>query len=314
MTDHIIVKHASVKDEIVSGLKQEQKQLPSKYFYDEHGSRLFERITGLEEYYLSRAEKSILAKYTREITELIGQGAMLIEPGSGSSKKTRLLLDALPSLAAYIPVDISEEYLQKVAKRLKKDYPALVIKPVCADYTTWFELPDIEGAYRKQIVFFPGSTIGNFKPERARAFLQGIAELIDDDGDILIGIDLKKDRKILEAAYNDSEGITAQFNKNILVRLNCELDADFDVDSFRHSAFYNEEEGRIEMHLVSEKEQNVQVAGEFFRFEKGETIHTENSYKYSTAGFKKLVADWFSVEKVWMDDNRLFSLQYLSKK
>lgn len=314
MIDHIFVKQASVKDEIISGLKQEQKQLPSKYFYDERGSRLFERITGLKEYYLSRAEKSILVNHTGGITEFIGQDAMLIEPGSGSSKKTRLLLDALPSLAAYIPVDISEEYLQKVAAQLKKDYPALVIKPVCADYTTSFELPDIEESYHKQVVFFPGSTIGNFKPQRARIFLQSIAGMIADEGGMLIGIDLKKDRKILEAAYNDSEGVTAEFNKNILVRLNRELNADFDVDSFSHYAFYNEEEGCIEMHLVSEGEQQVQVAGEFFRFEKGETIHTENSYKYSTDDFKKLVADWFSVEKVWMDDSRLFSLQYLAKK
>lgn len=303
-----------MKDEVISGLKREQKQLPSKYFYDERGSRLFEKITGLKEYYLSRAEKSILTKYSGEIIELIGPDAMLIEPGSGSSKKTRLLLDALPSLTAYIPVDISREYLRKVAKQLKKDYPTLAIKPVCADYTSSFELPDTVEFYRKQVVFFPGSTIGNFKPRRAKAFLKSIAELIDKDGGMLIGIDLKKDRKVLEVAYNDSEGITARFNKNILVRLNRELDAGFDVDGFRHYAFYNKKEGRIEMHLVSEKEQTVRISGEDFRFEKGETIHTENSYKYSPADFKQLAADWFSVERVWMDEDRFFSLQYLSKK
>lgn len=314
MADQVFTKQVPMTDEIISGLKQEQKQLPSKYFYDERGSRLFERITGLEEYYLARAEKSILTEYIGEITGFIGQGAMLIEPGSGSSKKTRLLLDALPLLAAYIPVDISEEYLQKIAEQLKNDYPALVIKPVCADYTTSFELPEIIESYCKQVVFFPGSTIGNFKPVRAKAFLQSIAELIGDDGGMLIGIDLKKERRILEAAYNDSEGITAQFNKNILVRLNRELNAGFDVDSFRHEAFYNEEEGRIEMHLVSEKEQSVLIAGEEFRFEEGESIHTENSYKYSPEDFKQLAADWFTVEKVWMDENRLFSLQYLLKK
>lgn len=304
-----------MKEEIVSGLRQRQKQIPSKYFYDEMGSRLFEQITALDEYYLTRTEKSILENNIREISEYVGQDVILIEPGSGSSKKTRLLLDALPSISAYIPVDISEAYLREVAEQLRKDYPALVIQPVCADYTSYFELPVIEENYRKQFVFFPGSTIGNFKPDRAKKFLSSIAALTEEDAGMLIGIDLKKEKSILEAAYNDSQGITARFNKNILVRLNRELNADFNVDKFSHSAFYNEEEGRIEMHLISETQQNVKIAGEVvISFEEGESIHTENSYKYSLNDFRKLVADWFSVEKVWMDEDRLFSLQYLEKR
>lgn len=314
MEDQVIVTQTSMKEEVIAGLRQQKKQIPSKYFYDEMGSRLFEQITALDVYYLTRTEKSILTNNIREISKYIGQDVMLIEPGSGSSKKTRLLLDALPSVSVYIPVDISEAYLREVADQLRRDYPNLIIRPVCADYTSYFELPVIEENYRKQVVFFPGSTIGNFKPDRAKKFLSSIAALTEEDGGMLIGIDLKKEKDILEAAYNDSQGITARFNKNILVRLNRELNADFDVDKFSHSAFYNEEEGRIEMHLVSETQQNVKIAGEVISFEEEESIHTENSYKYSLNDFRELVADWFSVEKVWMDEDRLFSLQYLEKR
>lgn len=314
MENQLSVKQPTILEEVLYGLRQPQKKLPSKFFYDERGSELFEKITGLKEYYPTRAEMAILKANMDAISGLISQRAMLVELGSGSSKKVRLLIKELSDLAAYVPVDISKSYLIKVARQLSEDFPGLLIKPVCADYTHRFNLPRIDIDYQKQILFYPGSTIGNFDPDFAQQFLKTIATLTEKNAAILIGVDLKKDKKTLEAAYNDSEGVTADFNKNILVRLNRELGANFDVDYFSHCAFYNEEKGRIEMHLVSKKEQDVQIAGEQFQFEEGETIHTENSYKYSLAEFKDLVSDWFSVEKVWTDENNYFSLQYLIKK
>ncbi len=210
-------------------------------------------------------------------------------------------------------MDISEEYLLKVVNQLRMEYPKISIIPVFADYSSHFELPSINGQGQKQVVFFPGSTIGNFNPQRARSFLKNIASLTDNAG-MLIGVDLKKDTSILEAAYNDKKGITAQFNKNMLKRLNRELDANFDVDCFSHCAFYNEDKGRIEMHLVSEEEQNVELAGKTFHFEQGESIHTENSYKYSLEEFEELVSDWYTVKQVWTDKRNYFSLQFLARK
>ncbi len=301
-------------EEVLDGLRQNQKEIPSKFFYDERGSELFEQITGLNEYYLTRAETAILNKYIGDITECIGTQAMLIELGSGSSSKTRLLLDQLPDLSAYVPVDISEEYLLKVVQQLRVDYPNIEVKPVFADYTDYFDLPNIEEPFNRQVIFYPGSTIGNFDPNQAKSFLGNLASLTEDDTGMLVGVDLKKDKQILNAAYNDSEGITAEFNKNMLIRLNRELDATFDMEHFAHHAFYNEEEGRIEMHLVSRIEQQVQIAGETFSFEEGESIHTENSYKYSLEDFEALVNEWFSVEEVWTDEQQMFSLQFLTKK
>lgn len=314
MNNQVATSQQSMLDEVLHGLRQSPKQLPSKFFYDERGSELFEQITRLNEYYPTRTEKAILESYIDEIADAIGPAAMLVELGSGSSKKTRLLLDKLPSLSAYIPVDISEEYLLKVVNQLRMDYPRISIIPVFADYTSYFDLPDLGGDYGRQVVFFPGSTIGNFRPERARSFLSTIASLTDDDAAMLIGVDLKKGKHVLEAAYNDSQGVTAQFNKNMLVRLNRELDASFDPSLFSHCSFYNEEEGRVEMHLVSQKDQDVSIAGEAFSFEEGESIHTENSYKYSLAEFKELVSDWYSVDRVWTDKRNYFSLQFLTKK
>ncbi|HEX6983415.1 MAG TPA: L-histidine N(alpha)-methyltransferase [Balneolaceae bacterium] len=304
----------SILDEVLYGLHQPQKQLSSKFFYDERGSELFEKITGLKEYYPTRTEMMILKNNLGEISDLIGPKAMLIELGSGSSTKIRLLLKSLPELAAYVPVDISQSYLRKAARQLQTDFPDLFIKPVYADYTKHFSLPPIDADYKRELVFYPGSTIGNFHPDKAREFLKTIASLTEKDAAMLIGVDLKKDKQVLEAAYNDAKGITAAFNKNILLRLNREIGADFDVDSFRHRAFYNEGEGRIEMHLFSKKEQEVQIGDESFHFTEGESIHTENSYKYSLDDFKKLVSEWFSVGKVWTDEKGWFSLQYLIKK
>lgn len=301
-------------EEVLAGLDQRQKRLPSKFFYDERGSELFEKITGLEEYYLTRSEKYILTSNIEEISRYVGPQAMLVELGSGSSKKTKLLLDKLHSLRAYLPVDISEEYLLKVVHNLRNDYPDISIVPVVADYTSPFDLPDLGMGYKKQVVFFPGSTIGNFHPERAQSFLNTLASLTDENAAMLVGVDLKKDSSILEAAYNDSQGITARFNKNILVRLNHELDADFKVDHFNHHAQYNSEQGRVEMHLVSQNKQEATINGTSFYFEEGESIHTENSYKYSLEEFEELVSNWFTVEQVWTDKQGYFSLQFLSKR
>jgi len=314
MGNQVKVSEQSMLDEVLDGLQKSQKQLPAKYFYDERGSELFEQITYLDEYYPTRTERLILQQNINEIADVVGPGAMLIELGSGSSSKTRFLLEKLPSLAAYVPVDISEEYLLKVVNQLRMEYPKISIIPVFADYTSSFELPNLSGSYQKQIVFFPGSTIGNFRPPMAQSFLDMLASVTDDQSGMLIGVDLKKDQAVLENAYNDEQGLTAQFNKNMLVRLNRELNANFDVDRFDHRAFYNEQKGRIEMHLVSREQQTVTVAGEEIDFEEGESIHTENSYKYSLDEFQELVSDWYSVEKIWTDDKNYFSLQYLTKK
>ncbi len=300
--------------EVLNGLRKHQKSLPSKFFYDERGSELFEQITELDEYYPTRTEYKILQENIEQIAEVIGPESVIIEPGSGSSKKIRLLLNHLQDVAAYVPVEISQKYLAKVVHELRREYPSLLISPVCADYTRPFTIPDIDKPFHYYVVFYPGSTIGNFQPEEAKKFLKMMAQFMVPGGGLLIGVDTKKNIDILEAAYNDREGVTAAFNKNILVRLNRELPADFEVDCFEHRAFYNRSKGRIEMHLVSSKNQIVHLHGKQISFNKGETIHTENSYKYSLESFKALVSHWFRIEKVWTDQNDLFSVQYLVKR
>lgn len=300
--------------EVREGLTRPQKRLSSKYFYDERGSELFEKITRLDEYYPTRTEQQIMRRHIGAIAEAVGPGAVIIEPGSGSSRKTRMLLDHLPGVAAYVPVEISQKYLGRVVQELQDEYPSLLIRPVCADYTRSFQLPDIDKPFDYYVVFYPGSTIGNFRPAAARSFLARWADFMVPGGGLLIGVDLKKDRQILEAAYNDSRGVTAAFNKNMLVRLNRELNTDFNVDQFEHRAFYNEEEGRMEMHLVSRVPQTVHLDGTAIHFGEGETIHTENSYKYTPAEFASLVGEWFEVRKMWTDPDELFSVQYLVKK
>lgn len=297
--------------EVLDGLNKHQKTLPSKYFYDERGSRLFEAICHLDEYYPTRTEIRIMKDNINEIVNVLGSGIRLIELGSGSSRKTRLLLDHLPHLSTYIPVEISETFLTSVARQLSFEYPSLNIQPVATDYTHPFMLPEGAPPSSGNVAFFPGSTIGNFTPDRAQAFLGLISDLIGESGGLLIGVDLKKDPEILEAAYNDKRGLTAEFNKNLLVRLNRELDANFEIDQFRHRAIYNEEDGRIEMHLVSLKKQWIEIDQNEFLFEKGEYIHTENSYKYSLQDFEELAAPHFHVKNVWTDENNLFSIQYL---
>ncbi len=301
-------------EEVIEGLRRSQKMIPSKFFYDERGSELFEEITRLEEYYPTRTEARILQEHIGEIARAVGEQSILVELGSGNSIKTRLLLDHMPDITAYVPVDISEEYLLKTVRSLKNEYPKLTIKPVCADYTKPFQIPPIAKPFEYYVIFYPGSTIGNFRPEKAQQFLDIISKLLAPGGGLLIGVDLKKDNQILEAAYNDSRGVTAEFNKNMLVRINRELNADIDIDAFRHLAFYDEKEGRIEMHLLSDTEQEIHINGEIIHFDKGESIHTENSYKYSLEEFEKLVSEWFEVVKAWTDENDLFSIQYLVKR
>ena len=309
-TAEIEITRSTFFRDVTKGLSNPQKELPSKYFYDELGSELFEEICTLEEYYLTRAELELMETHSEEICSSIGQNTLLVELGSGSSKKTRLLLDHLDHIAAYIPVDISSDFLNSAADTLRTEFPNLTVHPLAADYTRPFPLPFREEAERT-VLYFPGSTIGNFTRKRARKFLERMAGLLEPGDGFLIGADLLKDRNILEAAYNDNNGVTAQFNLNLLRRINRELDGNFDPDQFEHLAYFNEDKSRIEMHLKSVAEQTVTIGGKAFHFLEGETIHTENSHKYSTEIFGKLVSGLFSIEKTWSDRDGFFSLFYL---
>ena len=296
---------------VLDGLAAPRKTLEAKYFYDARGSRLFDLITELDAYYLTNAETALLQTHAREIAERVGAGATLVEFGSGSSVKTRILLQAMKDLRAYVPIDISGAHLDAAAKRLAADCGLPVI-PLHADYTRVFALPR-EVPRGRLVGFFPGSTIGNFEPPAASAFLEQARELLGAGARFLVGADLQKDRARLEAAYNDSRGVTAAFNLNLLVRINRELGGDFDLGAFRHKAFYNAEEGRIEMHLESTRPQSVELAGRRFDFAAGETIHTENSYKYSLESFAALARDGgWRREAVWQDPEGLFSAHLLT--
>jgi len=303
---------AASLDEVIRGLRSPQKELPCKLFYDEVGSDLFEQITQLDEYYPTRSEARIMRDAAAEIAARLGPDVLLIEYGSGSSTKTRILLDHLERPAGYVPIDISREQLQRSADKLAHAYPHLKVEPVCADYTAPFELPLLGARSGRRVAYYPGSTIGNFVPEDARRFLARIADMSGPSGGLLIGVDLKKDPLMLHRAYNDALGITAAFNLNILRRLNRELGADFALDQFRHYAFYNPVFARVEMHLVSLKEQVVHVGKLRIRFDRGESIWTEGSYKYNLHEFAQLAfaAGW-RVKQVWTDDRMLFSVQYL---
>lgn len=299
-----------IQADVLEGLLHEQKAIAPKYFYDANGSKLFDRICRLPEYYLTRTEIDLLRTYGAEIEACIGKEAVLFELGSGSSIKIRLLLDAIKPIA-YVPMDISKQHLLDSATTLAQDYHWLDIHAVCIDYAKPWELPEVlkEG---RRIAFFPGSSIGNLNDDEAFALLRRIAELVGDEGGLLIGVDLIKDIDLLEAAYNDEQRVTAEFNKNLLVRLNREMKANFRLDRFEHHAFYNANKDRIEMHLSSHFEQLVQIAGIGIHFNRGETIHTENSYKYSLSGFRRLAKRaGFKAVKAWVDRDHLFSLHYL---
>ena len=301
----------NILSEVIKGLSKAQKSLPSKLFYDESGSKLFDEICELDEYYLTRTETKIMNDNIEEMASHIGDECVLVELGSGSSVKIRFLIDHLPTLAAYIPVDISSKHLLNSTKDLKSDHPGLVVYPMIADYTKYFKLPSISVSYKTIDAFYPGSTIGNFTPKEARAFLKRIVKTCGKNSGLLIGVDLKKDTKILNAAYNDSKGVTAEFNLNILKHINKELNADFNIKNFTHHAFYNEKCGRVEMHLVSNKDQCVNINALKSYLKKEETILTEYSYKYSMDDFEALVKGIYKIEKVWVDEKKLFSVQFL---
>ncbi len=297
--------------DVIAGLSVTPKRVPPKYFYDAEGSRLFDAITELPEYYLTRSELEILEKNAGEIAALFPDGAALVEFGSGPAKKIRILLDAAPSLAAYVPVDISADFLEQEAQAIRAAYPKLVVAPVAADFTKAFTLPAAIDTLPR-VGFFPGSTIGNFEPHEACAFLRQAAGVLGQGAVLIIGVDLIKNPQIIHAAYNDKAGLTEKFNLNLLARMNRELDGKIDISTFEHHAFYNRERQRIEMHLASHKRQKVRVAGTTIDFRAGETIHTENSYKYSIQSFVALArgSGWTPVQ-VWTDSKNYFSVHAL---
>jgi dimethylhistidine N-methyltransferase len=299
----------------LQGLRRPRKTLPCKYFYDAEGSKLFDQICALPEYYPTRTELGILRDRAGEMARCLGPDALVVEYGSGSSVKTRLLLDRLVRPAAYVPVDISREHLFATALALRADYPKLEIAPVCADFTTPFALPRVHRAARRRAVYFPGSTIGNFTAAGAIGLMAGVARLVGPGGAFLVGVDLRKDPRILERAYDDAAGVTGAFNWNLLVRLNRELDADFDLRRFVHRAVWVDGASRVEMHLVSTADQVVHLDGAEIHFARGESICTEHSHKYTLAGFARLAARaGLAVRRVWTDLEQQFSVQVLERR
>ncbi len=302
----------TILDEVKLGLSSNPKWLPSKLFYDKKGSQLFDEICELDEYYPTRTEEKIISDNLNEISSLFDKDTALVEFGSGSSKKTTMLLSNVNKLKAYIPIDISESYLHEIAVKLRSRYSNFPILPVAADYTKPLILPPEISDANKVIAFFPGSTIGNFLPADARKFLKVVADECGNNGGLLIGVDLIKDEKILNSAYNDSKGITAEFNLNLLTHLNNQYGYNFNINQYKHKAYFNKNFNRIEMHLVSKQNQLISVNGSSYEISKDETILTEYSHKYSLDSFKQLCSGIFNIEKVWTDKNEYFSLQYLS--
>ena len=299
------------REDVLAGLSLPRKSIPPKYFYDAKGSRLFEAICRLKEYYPTRAELQLMRLHMRAIARFAGRGCALIEYGSGAGRKSRLLIEAVrPS--AYIPVDISDDALRGAAERLRRRFPWLALHPVHGDFSRPLKIPMAQAKGRR-VVYFPGSTIGNLTPAEAHAFLRATRRQVGPRGAMLVGVDLKKDVARLHAAYNDAKGVTAAFNLNLLARINRELGGDFNLRRFRHTAFYDASLGRIEMHLVSVAAQTVRIGRFRFEFAVGESIHTENSYKYSVAEFQALAEEaGFRSAKVWLDANKRFSLHGLA--
>ena len=296
--------------ETIEGLSQQPKTLPCKYFYDERGSALFEDICEQPEYYPTRTELGIMEEYASEMARALGAEVVLIEYGSGSSRKTRVLLEALENPAAYIPIDISKDALFPSAESIAKEYPKLAVLPICADYLSPIRLPESIPDRSRRAVYFPGSTIGNFVPEEALSFLQRMAEQAGTGGAVLIGVDLKKDAETLERAYDDKAGVTAAFNLNLLARINRELGGDFTLEDFRHEARWNKLKGRIEMHLVAKRDCEVRLGSERIVFKPSESIHTENSYKYEIPEFEALAnRAGLRADRRWTDPEEKFSVQ-----
>lgn len=305
--------HCNGPEEILQGLRQKQKHIHPKYFYDHLGSQLFERITETPEYYPTRTERRILTDNAESIAQCCGKDSVVIEPGSGSSEKIRLLLNALRP-RAYVPMDISAEFLHDAAIRLGQAFPWLNVDAICADFAS-YEPSDKQLPAGKRVVFYPGSTLGNMSPDAARMFLKKMSGWLTGEGGVLVGIDLHKSTAILNAAYNDAQGLTAQFNLNALCHLNRIAEANFDPAQFEHLAFYNEVEHRVEMHLVSLSDQIVRVGGQTIALAAGERIHTENSYKYTLQGFAELADEaGLQTSRVWQDEDALFSLHYLERR
>jgi dimethylhistidine N-methyltransferase len=304
--------HEPLIADVLAGLRKSPKQISPMYFYDAHGSVLFDRICELPEYYPTRTEMRILQQHGKDIARCVGDDVLLVEFGSGSSMKTRLLLDELPGLAAYVPVDISRSHLMNAAQGISASYPDLEVLPICADFTRPFLLPTPRREVSRVVVLFPGSTIGNFDPPAALNLLRVMRGIAGMDGGLLIGTDLVKDPDILVRAYDDSAGVTAEFNLNVLRRFNREMSADFDLTQFRHRAVWNAEASRIEMHLVSQRDQVVTLAGESIELAAGESIVTEHCHKYTVPGFavQAARAGWTASER-WLDDRGYFSVNYL---
>lgn len=299
--------------DVIAGLSSNPRTLPCKYFYDERGAALFQKICELPEYYVTRTEIDILDQHGSDIAAQLGPRIQLIGLGTGAGTKTRILIEALDNPAVYIPVDISEKQLRESTALFRKIFPELEILPVCADYLQPVFLPTPRNKPARSIIYFPGSTIGNFEPQEAVEFLRRIASVCRGGDGLLIGVDLKKEQRVLEAAYNDNAGVTAQFNLNLLERINRELAADFDLDQWRHRAVYDSKVGRIEMHLISEIDQFVQFDEHKFHFRRGEKIVTEFSYKYAPDEFSALASEaGFDFTQIWIDDARLFGVFYFT--
>lgn len=300
--------------DVYEGLSQPQKTLPCKFFYDDKGSKLFEKICELPEYYITRTELALLESIKAELAELIGKNASIIEPGAGAGIKIRTLLRAIDNPESYVPMDISEDFLFYSAQVIQQEFPDIKIMPIKGDFSRpvkWLENTDNSN----RVVFFPGSTIGNFEEQQAVEFLKNMNHLVGKNGALIIGVDLLKEQNILEAAYNDSQNITAAFNKNLLVRINQQLSANFELDQFKHVALLNHQYQRVEMHLVSQQEQQVKINGRQFNFLANESIHTENSHKYSIESFLKIAKQaGLKGVKHWVDDQKMFSVHYLVPK
>jgi len=310
------VSSSTLLKEVLTGLSKSQKSLPAKLLYDKRGSEIFEKICLLKEYYPTRAETEILKNHAREIARLTGPEALIIEPGSGAGDKIRFLLPHLVRPKAYVPIEISKDILTRMTKELREEFPKIKLVPVCGDFHQDFVIPySLESVKGKKVVFFPGSTIGNFTPHEAIAFLKRVSALIGKNGGLIVGVDLKKDPNILRLAYNDLHGVTADFNMNLLERLNRDASACFDLENFEHKAIYDEKEGRVEMHLVSKVSQLVKINESVFRFREGESIHTESSYKYAEEEFIALSEKAkLTIKKTWKDSQNLFCVYYFEKE
>src|SRR5213593_2264644 len=300
--------------DVIAGLSSNPRALPCKYFYDERGAALFQKICELPEYYITRTEIDILDRNRAEIASQLGPNIELVGLGTGAGTKTRILIEALEKPAVYIPVDISEKQLRESTALFHKIFPDLEILPVCADYLQPVALPSTRRKAARNVVYFPGSTIGNFEPDEATQFLRRIAKVCCHGGALLIGVDLRKDRDVIEAAYNDTAGVTARFNLNLLARANRELRADFDLQHWQHRSIYNSDAGRVEMYLISQIDQAVHIGDYTFGFRSDEKIVTELSYKYAPEGFAALARKaGFEFQKIWTDDARLFGVFYFTR-